>query len=169
MKKLNQIIFIWLTIVIISCNKKEGDAILTGPSLVGKWKDTGVKGTITIDFLGQKATEPLDVAPMNDIVEFKNDGTIVNFGGSDSDLKITKYKNTTTQLTFSGTQDNKAFDLIFNFKLNGTALLLTLNKELFSKNAFALSAAGVDSDLADFKEFASFITDIKYEQTLIKQ
>ena len=146
MKKVNHILCLCLLMAIsIGCSKKEVDAIKSGPSLAGKWKDGGVKGTITIDFLGQKATESLDEEPTIDIIEFKSDGTIVNFVGTDGELKFTKYKNTSTQLTFSGNQGSKTFDLIFNFKLSGATMILSLDKELFSKNAFALSSAGVDS------------------------
>jgi hypothetical protein len=168
MKK--QILFLCLIITIsISCSKEEGDSITAGPSIVGKWKDGGTKGSITIDFLGQKATESLDSAATNEIVEFKSDGTIVNFSTPDDETQFTKYKTIGNQLVLTGIEGTKSFDFIFNYNVNGNTMKLTMDKDLFNKNVLAIAASGSDSELADYKEFASFITDLKFEQTLLKQ
>jgi hypothetical protein len=165
-----QILFLCLFITIsLSCSKKEGDSIMAGPSIVGKWKDGGIKGSITIDFLGQKATEPLDEVPTDQIVEFKSDGTIVNFSAPGDETQFTKYKTIGNQLVLTGIEGTKSFDFIFNLSVNGNTMKLTMDKDLFNKNVLSISASGSDSELADYKEFASFITDLKFEQTLLKQ
>lgn len=168
MKK--QILFLCLFITIsMSCSKEKEDSIMAGPSIVGKWKDGGTKGSITIDFLGQKATEPLDEVAKDQIVEFKSDGTIVNFSTPDEEIQFTKYKTIGNQLVLTGIEGTKSFDFIFNYNVNGNTMKLTMDKELFAKNVIAISAAGIDNELSDYKEFVSFITDLKFEQTLLKQ
>ncbi len=169
MKKANQLLILCLLISIAFSCKKDGETAAIGPSVVGKWKDGGTKGSMTIDFLGQKATEPLDVAATNEIIEFKSDGTISNLSAPGGDTELTKYKTSGNQLILTGVEAGKSFDFILNYSLNGNTLLLSMDKALFAKNIVAIAAAGGDSELADFKEFATFITDLSYTQTLTKQ
>jgi hypothetical protein len=168
MKKANQILTLCLFMAMaIGCSKKSSDSV--SPALVGKWKDAGVKGNFTISFMGQTATETLDEPATGDIIEFKSDGSVENLSAPGDDTQFTKYSTSGNQLTLSGTQDGKAIEFSFNFSVSGSTLLLTMDKALFAKNIAAVSAAGADSDLADLKEFVSFITDFKYEHTLTKQ
>jgi hypothetical protein len=168
MKKANQILILcFFTAIIFSCSKKASDSV--SPAIVGKWKDAGLKGTITINFMGQVATEPLDEAATGNIVEFKSDGTVENLSALGDETQFTKYKTSGNLLTLTGTEAGKPIELAFNYSVSGSTLLLTMDKALFGKNLVVIAAADPTSDLADLKEFVSFITDFKYEHTLIKQ
>lgn len=171
MKKVNQIlILITIIALFFGCNK-ENSAISPGGSnsaLVGKWKDGGTKGSITIDILGQKTTEPLDEPATNAIIEFKSDGTVLDLTALGDETKITKYKTSGSQLILTGTDNGKPIEFTFNYNISGKILLLTMDKALFQKNIKALSATGSDSELADLNEFLTLITDIKFEGTYEK-
>ena len=169
MKKVNQLLLLCLFFAFAFGCKKDGEGGAVGPSIVGKYKESGIKGSVTIDFLGQKATEPLDEAATNVIVEFKSDGTVTDFSALGDDTKLTKYTNTATQITLIGLENGKECSMVFNYKLSNGNLIISMDKNLFNKNLTAISAAGGDSDLADLNEFLTFITDISYEQTFIKQ
>lgn len=162
-------IFILLFFIstIFSCSKKSSDSV--SPAIVGKWKDNGVKGTFTINFMGQMASESLDEVATGDIIEFKSDGSVQNLTSIGDETQFTKYKTSGNVLTLNGTNNGKPLEFLFNFSVNGSALLLTMDKATFGKNVAAISVTDPNNDLADLKEFISFITDFKYEHTLIKQ
>lgn len=168
MKKVNQyFILCFFMAIIFGCSKKASDSV--SPALVGKWKDAGLKGNFTINFMGQTATESLDEAATGDIIEFKSDGSVSNLSAIGDETQFTNYKTSGNLLTLTGTQAGKPIEFGFNYNVNGSTLLLTMDKSLFAKNIVAASSADPDSDLADLKEFVSFITDFKYEHTLLKQ
>ena len=168
MRKVNQyFILCFFMAIIFGCSKKASDSV--SPSIVGIWKDNGVKGTFTITFMGQTATESLDEAATGDNIEFKSDGSVTNLSAIGDETQFTKYKTTGNLLTLTGTQLGKPIEFSFNFTVSGSNLLLTMDKALFAKNIVAVSSVDPDSDLADLKEFVSFITNFKYEHSLIKQ
>lgn len=173
MKRANQIlIFCFFIAIAISCNKKSDDGVSPSSSaIVGKWKDGGVKGSMTINFLGQTSTESLDQPATSDIVEFKSDGTVVDFTAPGDDTQFTKYRTSGSQLILTGTEatTKKSFDFTFNYSISGKTMKLTMDNALFKQNLTSISKAGADGDLADLVEFLEFITDIKYEGTLEKQ
>jgi hypothetical protein len=173
MKRANQIlIFCFFIAFAISCNKKSDDGVSPATSaIVGKWKDAGTKGSMTVNLLGQTSTESLDEPATGEIVEFKSDGTVVDFSAPGDDSQFTKYKTSGNQLILTGTEtaSGKSFDFAFNYSISGKTMKLTMDNALFKQNITAISKAGGDGDLADLAAFLEFITDIKYEGTLEKQ
>ena len=126
MKKVNQLLLCLFIAIAFSC-KKDGEAGVVGPSIVGKYKDGGTKGSMTIDFLGQKQTVPLDEAATNEIIEFKADGTISSFTAIDGTAEFTKYKTSGSQLILTGTENSKTFYFfgffIYSFNKSITSLV----------------------------------------------
>lgn len=173
MKKANQIlIFCFFVAFAISCNKKSDDGVSPSSSaIVGKWKDMGTKGSMTMNLFGQATTESLDEPATGVITEFKSDGTVVDFSAPGDDTQLTKYKTSGNKLIFTGTESTtgKSFDFAFNYSISGKTLKLTMDNALFKENITAISKAGGEGDLAELAGFLEVITDIKYEGTLEKQ
>ncbi|MES2796264.1 MAG: hypothetical protein V4683_09875 [Bacteroidota bacterium] len=175
MKTINQIFRICLFFALsIGCSKDNIDVANPSSELAGKWKDQGIKGSLTIDIMGRKSTESLE-QPINvDLLEFKNDGSITNskaLSAISNALLITKYSFSSKQLTFSGTESytKKSINLVFNYSLNGNFLILSMDKELFTKNVESLPDIGPGSEFEFLKEIVPFVTEYKYEHTFEKQ
>ncbi len=168
MKKSNQLIILVFAIaLLIGCNKKSTDSISPATSaLVGKWKDGGLKGSITVSIAGQTATEPLDEEATNETFELKADGTITESG---SGFGFTKYKSSGVQVTFTILENGKTYDIVFNYAISGNTLTLSMDKALFIKNLEVQAKADPTADLADLIAIKDAITAISYVQTLLKQ
>lgn len=169
MKKMNQILLLCLFVAFAFSCKKDGESGVVGPSLVGKYKDGGTKGSLTIEFQGKIETAPLDEPATNEIIEFKSDGTVTSFNAIDGTAEFNKYKISGSQLILTGTENGKSFDWAFNYNLNGSTLTLTMDKAQFGKNLVAYSATGGDNEILDFNEFLPYFTKFNYTTTLLKQ
>ncbi len=168
MKKANKISILCLFIAItFGCNKSSDNA---SPAIIGKWKSGAITGSLTLNIQGQPTKEPLDEAATGEIVEFKSDGSVTNLTAPGDDAQLNKYRTSGGQLILSGTEatTKKPVDFIFNFKITGSTMVLSMDKSLFTKNIESLSAAGSTSDLADLKELLALITDLTYNFTLEK-
>jgi hypothetical protein len=163
MKKITGLLLLAIVVTFSAC-KKNGESAV-GPSIVGKYKDLGSKGSITVNILGQTSTESLDEAPTADIYEFKADGTVISKFG---EITFTKYKVAGSLITFSGTENGKSFEFVYNYTLNGKILTLSMDKELFKKNVLSYGSTGADNDFADLKDFLEFFTAVNLTSTLEK-
>jgi hypothetical protein len=172
MRKASQIItFFLLLSTLISCTKENNEATLPNPNdpaLVGKWKDAGIKGSITIVFMDEKSTIPLDESATDALIEFKADGTVTDLSLLGDDTQFTKYKTSGNQLIISGIENNKPVEFLLFYKISGKSLLLTMDKELLGKNAKALDAVDSNSFYIEFLEFINNITDFTFENTYQK-
>jgi hypothetical protein len=167
MKNSKSVVILFLSLVILyGCNKKSSNGV--SPALVGKWKDGGTKGSITLTVGVQSQTEPLDDPGTGSIIEFKADGTVTESNPSDG-FGFTKYKTSGSQIIFTILDQGKTYDFTFNYNISGSVLTLTMDKTIFLKNLDAVAAAGVTDGFADLIAFKSAISAITYTQTFNKQ
>jgi hypothetical protein len=162
----------FLVTLLFNCTKKETDSVvptIQKETLVGRWKDAGIKGKIVIEYQGQKVTEPIDEDANNEVVEFKANGTISNLTALGNGTQFSKYSTKGDQLTLLGTKEGKSFDFIFIYKITGSQLVLSMDKALFVRNVSAMSKAGFSSDFEDFEKYLDAISSIQYDHFLERQ
>jgi hypothetical protein len=157
-----------------SCKKSDSESVtpaspIQSESIVGKWKDAGTKGFIQVTYEGQVIKEPIDQPASNDVVEFKSNGTIVNLSTPGDGPQFTKYSTKNDQLILVGAQGGKSFEFIFTFDIKGGNLVLSMDKKLFVKNLEVMSKAGIVTEFEDMYKFLTYITEMKYDHSMVRQ
>ena len=153
---IKNLLFLLVFTFIVSCSKKSDE--VTPSSVAGKWKQNGITGKITVTQSGKTASQDINEAADNSIIEFKSDGT----GTFDGDAVT--YKTSGSVLTVSA--GGQSID--FTAKVSGNNLTLGFTKDQFFKYVDLIGDPS-DPDVATLISLKPFITEFTYNANYVKQ